>query len=122
MIPPVYAALKDDAVVRAVFGDDIRVYSFGSAPDDVQKPYALWQLVAGSPENYLDGVPDVDSFIVQIDVYCSSSSSAPAREGAKAIRDALELVAYVVSWRGESRDAETKDYRYSFDVDFLTPR
>ncbi len=39
-----------------------------------------------------------------------------------AIRDAIEPSAYVTSWRGESRDPDTNNYRYSFDVDVIVTR
>ena len=33
-----------------------------------------------------------------------------------------EPVAYVAGWRGEGREPDTNLYRYTFDVDWLTPR
>lgn len=121
IFPPIFSAVSGDAAVQAAFGTvPVRVFPFGGAPDQVVLPYAVWQVVTGAPENYIDGVPDVDSFIVQIDVYGASATSV--RAAAEALRDVLEPVAYIVGWRGESRDPETRRFRFSFDVDFLTPR
>lgn len=98
----------------------MRLYSFGEAPDGAAKPYAVWQLVNGNPENYLAGRPDVDGFTLQVDVYGTTSTSA--RQVRDAIRDAIELRSYVTRWGGESRDPTTKNYRTSFDVDWIVQR
>ena len=41
-----------------------------------------------------------------------------AREVAAALFAALEPVAHVVAYNGEFREEVTRDYRYSFTVDF----
>lgn len=120
MYPPLNAAIWNDPGVRAVLGSEPRVFPFGEAPQGVKSPYALWQVVNGLPENYLADVPDIDSWQVQVDVYAVEQTDA--RKGARALRDALEKVAYIQSWRGEGQDPDTREYRYSFDVSFLTPR
>jgi hypothetical protein len=97
-----------------------RLYPFGEAPEGVAKPYAVWQLVTGSPDNYLAGRPDLDGYTLQVDVY--ASTAATARAVTAAISTAIELKAYVVRWGGESKDTETKLYRSSFDIDWLVPR
>jgi hypothetical protein len=40
----------------------------------------------------------------------------------QAIEYAIELVARVTSYNGETRDTETTLYRYSFDVDWIVQR
>lgn len=125
MFPPLFAVLNASTAVKALLGSNpLRVYLFGEGPPvgaaTYAKPYAVWQTITGSPENYLAGVPDTDGFTTQIDVYADTPSAA--RNAAKAIRDAIEPVAYVAGWRGESREADTNLFRYSFDVDWLTPR
>lgn len=116
----IYDAVKDNAGVKARFGDDVRVYPFAEAPERPEKPYAVFQLVGGSPENYLSGSPDLDYATVQVDVYADDSTTAIA--GVEALRDALEIGAYITGWGPEGRDPETKDYRTSFTVEFITPR
>lgn len=121
MLPPIYPLCAASAEVALKLGPSAdRLYPAGEAPQDVVKPYATYQTIAGSPENYLSGRPDVDDYVVQLDVWAEVMSDA--LDTAKAIRDALELDAYVVAWRGTARDTETKLYRYSFDVAFVTPR
>lgn len=118
---PIFAVCSSDADVRALLGvTPHRLYPFGEAPEGVAKPYVVWQLVTGSPENYLSGRPDIDGFTLQVDVYAATASSA--RSVTDAIAHAVELVANVVSWGGESKDAATKLYRSSFDIDWLVPR
>lgn len=80
----------------------------------------MFQIVAGNPENYLGDLPNADNYTVQVDVY--ATSPALAATGAQAIRTAVEPQAYVTSYRGQLQDPDTKLYRLSFDVDFITPR
>lgn len=125
MFPPLFATLFASTAVKAIFGSTpLRVYAVGEAPAKGQPgyavPYVVFQTIYGSPENYLGEAPDMDGWGVQVDVYALTLTAA--REGAKALRDALEPVAYVVAWNGESREDDTKLFRYSFDVRFLMPR
>lgn len=106
--------------MKAVLGTTPRLYLFGEAPPNVPKPYAVWQQVFGSPENYLGQAPDVDSYGVQVDVY--GTTAAACRGVAMALRDALEGAAHVTAWNGESRDPDTRDYRYTFTVEFVQSR
>lgn len=121
MYPPIFRLAAQDAAVKAALGaNPTRLFLFGLAPEGVADPYAVWQVAGGAPENYLADRPDMDGFVIQFDVY--GTSATQVRNAAKALRDALEIYAYVTSWRGESRDAETKRYRSSFDMSWLTSR
>lgn len=122
MTPPIYQLCSQAAAVTALLGTgaDLRLYSFGEAPEGVTKPYAVWQLVNGEPENYLAGRPDADGVTLQIDVYGTTGTSV--RQVRDAMRDAIELQAYITRWGGEGRDPTTKNYRTSFDVDWIVQR
>lgn len=121
MNPPIFqTAAAASAVTNLLGSDPVRFYLFGEADEKTQKPYAVWQTVYGSPENRLAGAPDSDRWGVQIDAYAQSAASA--RNVAKALRDALEPSGYVVAWNGEHREPDTKLYRYSFTVEFMTSR
>lgn len=122
MTAPIFQVCSQDAGVTALLGAgaDLRLYSFGEAPEGVAKPYAVWQLVNGSPENYLAGRPDTDGFTLQVDVYGITSTSV--RQVRDAIRDAVELRAYVTRWGAEARDPTTKNFRTSFDADWIVRR
>jgi hypothetical protein len=121
MYAPIFAICAADADVKALLGSaPTRLYPFGEASEGVTKPYVVWQLVTGSPENYLAGRPDMDGYTLQVDVYATTAASA--RAVTTAISTAIELKAYVTRWGGETKDTETKLYRSSFDIDWLVPR
>lgn len=121
MLPPFLPVLKATGAVTSLLGSNpLRVYGFGRARQNEPLPYAVFQTATGLPENYLGQVPDMDSMTMQFDVYAATTDSALTV--AEALRDALEPIAYVTAWRGESKDPDTSHYRFSFDVDFMTPR
>lgn len=121
MYPPIFATCKASSAVTALLGTSpVRLYPFGEAPQGVARPYAVWQGIGGSPENYLGQTSDVDLFSLQVDVYADSVDAA--RAVAAALRDAIEPVAHIVGWRGESREPDTNFFRYSFDVDWYVDR
>lgn len=120
MYPPLFDVISDSSEVRLLIGPDVRCYPFGEAPQGVLLPYVVWQISGGSPENFLGNRPDVDSFSIQIDVY--ANNAADARSVTTALVDAIEPVAYVVSWNIEGRDPETKRYRKGFNVDWFVHR
>lgn len=121
MYPPIFKLCADNEKVTALLGTNpTRFYLFGLAPQDVARPYVVWQTIGGEPENYLGNRPDVDYFDIQINVYARSASEAIAV--VKAIRDALEDDAYITRWGGDDRDPNTKDFVYTFDIEFITQR
>lgn len=121
MFPPLFQACAADTSVQSLLGTDpTRLWPFGEADPSPVYPYAVWQLISGVPENYLGELPDVDSFGVQIDCYAKTAEEA--REVARALRAAIEPFAYVSAYLGEIRDTITRNYRYSFSVDWIVPR
>lgn len=123
MFPPIYplVAASPAAVALLKTGQGpVRFYQFGLAPQGVAKPYAVWQRVFGSPENYLGSLPDQDLFTVQVDVYATTADAA--RTVALALRDAIEPAAHITQWLGETVDQDTGSNRFSFQCDFFVPR
>ena len=121
MFPPVFERAAVDSTVQVHFGrDPTRLYPAGEAPAGVTAPYAVWRVISGSPGNTLGHTPDLDAWTVQAEVFAATASAA--RAAARALRDAVEPVAHIVAWRGESRDVDTRLYRYSFDMDWLVNR
>lgn len=121
MYPPINAICVANAGVQAVLGTSpTRFYPFGESVQSGAKPYAAWQVIGGSPENFINQAPDMDLFSLQVDAYATTATAA--RAVAQALRDAIEPYAHIVAWRGESREPDTKLYRYSFDVDWWVPR
>lgn len=126
MNPPIFATVNVSAVqalLKAPAGE-LRFYAFGRAPQNVAYPYAVWQLVGGAPENFLDRVPDADSLSVQVDVYArpGDDTEQEARTVAAALRDALEPKCYITGWRGESIDPDTGNFRIGFVCDWIVYR
>lgn len=123
MTPPIFAAVNVPAVQELLGTNPLRFYAFGKAPQPPIYPYAVWRLVNGTTENYLADRPDMDRPMVQLDTYASPAEGAEmARNVAAALRTAIEGHAYVVGWRGEDQDPDTKSYHVSFDVDWHVPR
>lgn len=121
MIAPIFEICSASTEVTDLIGTDpVRLFPFGEAPANVERPYVVWQNAGGSPENYLGTLPDSDSYSVQVDVY--GVDGADVLAVAKAIRDTVEPVAYITSWGINNRDFDTDLYRYSFTVDFMVNR
>lgn len=121
MDTPFYALCKaDPLVISALGGPEPRIYPFGEAPQAGAKPYAVYSAIDGMPYNTMNCRPKTDWVTLQVDVY--ADSSAKASTAANAIRHAIELNSYIKRYNGSLRDPETKLYRVSFDVDFISPR
>ncbi|HCA25256.1 MAG TPA: hypothetical protein DEP32_13915 [Pseudomonas sp.] len=121
MYAPIFQVIAAVPAVTALLGTGpVRFWPFGEGEEDAPRPYAVWQTITGNAENYLDQVPDSDAYTLQVDVYADSAASV--RDAARALRDAIEPHAHIVAWRGESREPDTKLYRYSFDVSWLVTR
>ena len=126
LYPPIFPLINASPAVKAIIGSNpVRFYQFGQNGDQPpQYPYAVWQRTSGAPENYLSQRPDMDSFSIQIDAYSDSTTNGATivRNLAGAIRDAIEGDCHITSWLGESRDPDTKAYRFTFLCDWWVPR
>lgn len=121
MIAPIFPVCSSSHAVNALIGGDrLRLYPFGLQDDDVTYPYAVWQNIGGEPEKYLGQRPDADAFSLQVDVYADTTDEAIAV--AAALRDAIEPHAHITRWGDQTRDSDTKRYRFSFDVDWIVLR
>lgn len=121
MYPPIFEICSADPDVQSNLGSSpCRLYPFGEASEVVAKPYAVWQVVSGLPENYMDKIPDMDSWIIQVDVYGDTGQSV--RDAAQALRNAIEPNAHITSWGVQGRDPDTRNYRYLFTVDWWVDR
>lgn len=121
MIPPIFPVCAASQAVTDLLGSDpIRLYPFGMQNDNVTYPYAVWQNIGGEPENFLNQIPDIDRFSLQVDIYGNTDEEVIAV--AKAIRNAIQTKANITRWGGQTRDPNTNRYRYSFDVDWFVKR
>jgi len=118
---PFYTVCKADPTVQSLLGGTSpRIYPFGQAPQNVTKPYVVYQWIGGAPFNMLNCRPDADQASLQVDVYGLTTQSTTAV--AKAIRYAIELDSYITSYRGDTREEDTLLYRTSFDMDWIVNR
>lgn len=120
MIIPVYDWLRESSTIRSLLGEPSRIYRTLSPQDEVY-PLIIWQVVAGTVENYLGQVPGMDNAIIQFDVYGRDEEE-------------VEMLAFAVSrtleakghQRGVPRDTyegqPTKLYRVSIDFSFWENR
>lgn len=118
MNPPIESYVQTDSDCVAVFGD--RVQPFGYADQQIVEPYATWQIISGEAFNTLGCSPTTDRYRVQFDVWAKRASVA--QSSAETLRNAMEKYGYLVGYNGSGRDAETKLYRFSFDMEFLNER
>lgn len=121
MLPPVFTTLKASSAVKAIVGTNPpRIYRHGSAPQDTSKPYIVWFLVTGTPENHLSGTPPVDRMTVQVD--CYHQTDAGIELMAEAVRDAIEPYAHMTAIPVNEREPETLLYRMAMEFDWFVDR
>ena len=121
MYPDIFQLASTSVAVTAALGSNpTRFWPFGQAPQDEARPYAVHQLVYGSPVNTLGCVPEADNYGVQVDVYAKTVTAA--RSATQALRDAFEPHGHIVAWNGEFWEPATGLYRISFTVEFWTDR
>lgn len=122
MFSPAFDIAQADPAVTAILGSgqSMRFYDFGDAAQDGARPYAVQQVVAGNPENYLAGRPDADRLIVQIDTYGLEMKAVKTL--ALTLQAAFELHGYITGFNGTSRELDTKLWRVGFTVEFIPLR
>ena len=119
MFPPVYAVCAADTTCATLLSDTdgrLRLLPFGQMPQHSARPYAVWQIIYGEPDNCITDIPDTDLFGLQFDVYAPTADGA--RQIAQAIRGAVEPHAFLTRYSSETRESATEAYRYSFDVEW----
>lgn len=117
MLPPVQQVLAGSTALVAIVGT--RIYQ-QVVPADETRPYVVWRLVSGVPENNLSEAPDIDDQRVQVDFY--SSSPTQARQMCQAGRDAIEAATHIVFGPWKDYEVDTKLHRWSFDCEWWNPR
>ncbi|MBZ5489144.1 DUF3168 domain-containing protein [Halomonas aquamarina] len=114
-MPPLFRVCAANAGVTALLGvNPTRLFPFGGAPENVPKPYAVYQVLNGVPENYLAEPPDVDDWSIQVDIYATTVSDVNAVLAA--LRRAIEPHAYITRLGGTGTEPNTQLKTTSFDV------
>lgn len=117
MIPPLFPLLSG---VTSLGSSPKRFYPHGEATQATLKPYATWQMVTATPENYLGERPDIDGTLIQVDVWATTQSSASSV--ADDIRNAFEPYMHMTSFGNTEKDASTGLFRYRMDFSYWVPR
>lgn len=118
MTAPIFQVCAASLAVTALLGTGpTRLYPHGEAPEGVERPYAVWQVVSGSPINFLNCVPSTDRYGLQVDVYAETVSTAD--EVVSALRRVIAQHAYITGFGVDARDKDTLSYRKGFDVAWL---
>ena len=118
MTAPIFQVCAASPAVTALLGTGpTRLYPHGEAPEGVARPYAVWQVVSGSPLNFLNCVPSTDRYGLQVDVYAETASSA--EDVVIALRRVIAQHAYVTGFGIDDKDKDTHSYRKGFDVAWL---
>lgn len=119
--PPLQQIAANDPDVTALLGvTPTRLWPFGLAPQNEPMPYAVHQLVYGTPENTLACPPSVDNLGIQLDTYAKTVTDT--RAVAEALRRAFEEIGYVVALNGEFWEPATGLWRSSFTLEVWQDR
>lgn len=98
-----------------------RVYRT-QADENAAAPYAVWTIVSGIPENQISGAPETDNARIQFDFYSLSQSQSRQMCGlAQAAIEDLNA-ANVIFGPVESRETDTKLWRWNFDISWWSNR
>jgi len=119
MYPDELFAILDVAEVRAEFGSPVRIYPFGDAKPNVGRPYAVHQLVIGTPLNCLDEPPPMDDERIQFSVWGDTDQQLAT--AVKVLRTQLQAYGYINSYSSPERDPETRRYGIILDWSRLEP-
>lgn len=101
-------------------GSELKIYPWGRAPQDVKPPYAVYSVINGLPQNYLDNTPDIDAETTQINIYAANAGNA--RTAFLLVRDALEPYAHMTNYSTPDLDAETNLYSCRMEFDYWHDR
>ncbi|WP_447902702.1 tail completion protein gp17 [Stenotrophomonas pavanii] len=119
MVPLIQSLLENDATVRQVLGDPVRLF-LGNAPQNTPLPYATWEVVNGSPTEMLSDPPPADGWRVRMTVW--GEVLTQANGAAVAIRDAIERVGSIESYNPTPDSDGTDAIGISFDARLLVIR
>lgn len=119
MVPLIQAILQNALGVRQLLGNPIRVYP-RRAPDGTALPYAVWEVVGGSPLAMLSEAPPADGWRVRLTVW--GEHATQANNAAVAIRTEVERQGSIESYNPTPDDDDTGHFGISFDVRLLAIR
>ena len=117
MFPPIFKILNVPVVQAKVGNAPARIYDFGSAPADVQKPYMAFQQVSNDRLENVSDAPCGDVDAVQLDIYAETRDGA--RELARIVRDVLDAAGLTNRMVLQLQEPDTLLYRVGMEVNFI---
>jgi len=121
MTAPVFVTLKASSDVKNIVGTNPpRIYRHGNAPQDTSKPYVVWEIIAGVPDNNLSDLPTLDRVVVQVDCWHQTDAGVDALM--RAVRDAIEPSAHMTAISVDERDPETRLFHVALEFDWFVAR
>lgn len=119
--PSLFQILNSSSAVKAILGSSpLRVFPYGEAKQNTAKPYAVYTVYNGTPENYLTNAPDIDNHGTQIDIF--AETGAVCEQAFRAIRDAVEPYAHMTNFSAPQRDFDTQLVTCRLEFDFWEQR
>lgn len=116
-----FTLLNASNPVKALLGSNpLRVFPAGRAPEETQRPYAVYSIYNGNPENYLNQAPDIDNNGIQVSIY--ADTYAEMAGCFTAVRDALQNDAHMISYTTPDQDADTNLFSCRMEFDFWDDR
>lgn len=126
---PVFELLAAAPAVTAIIGTNpMRCYAplipqtANGVPNNALLPAVTWQLIIGTPENYINAPATTSRQRIQVDAWALSLQQAEVL--LSAARDALEADGrgVCVTENGFDYEPDTKRYRSSADFEFWVDR
>ena len=112
---------QDDELKKLLTDEGMtKVFSGGIAPLETSSPYVTWQIISKVPTQTIGNQTKNNRSRIQFDIY--SDKERQALEIQNLLNKRLERTGYVISSVGPMREPETKHYRISQDVSFITGR
>ncbi|MGL4674973.1 MAG: tail completion protein gp17 [Wohlfahrtiimonas sp.] len=112
---------QDDELKKLLTSDEMtKVFSGGIAPLGTSSPYVTWQIISKVPTQTIGNQTKNNRSRIQFDIY--SDKERQALQIQNLLNKRLERTGYVISSVGPMREPETKHYRISQDVSFITGR
>lgn len=112
---------QDDELKKLLTDEEMtKVFSGGIAPLSTSSPYVVWQIISKVPTQTIGNQTKNNRSRIQFDIY--SDKERQALEIQNLLNKRLERTGYVISSVGPMCEPETKHYRISQDVSFITGR
>lgn len=120
MLPLLFPLLNVPALHPYVGVKPARIYDFGEAPQGTDAAYITFFQVTDQPHEQISGAPCSDNVTMQVD--CYSKDRAECRAMAVSVRRIFDGLGHSNRMIIQAREADTKLYRISFEVEIFENR